>query len=63
MFPSSPSPEDGNKSSFPNVVFFGIQDDGKSGEKFYEFSICNAWEREIFGSYQDFAVSNISLVS
>jgi hypothetical protein len=32
-----PSPEDGNRSSFRNVVFFGIQDDGKSPEKFCEF--------------------------
>jgi hypothetical protein len=32
---SSPpaSPEDGNRSSFRNIVFFGIQDDGKSPEK------------------------------
>jgi hypothetical protein len=32
----SPSPEDGNRSSFRNVMFFGIQD-GKSPEKFCEF--------------------------
>jgi hypothetical protein len=32
-----PSPEDGNRSSFQNVMFFGIQDDGKSPEKFCEF--------------------------
>jgi hypothetical protein len=34
---SPPSPEDGNRSSFRNVVFFGIQDDGESPEKFCEF--------------------------
>jgi hypothetical protein len=34
---SPPSPEDGNRSSFRNVVFFGIQDVGKSPEKFCEF--------------------------
>jgi hypothetical protein len=33
----TPSPEDGNRSSFQNVMFFGIQDDGKSPEKFCEF--------------------------
>jgi hypothetical protein len=31
-----PSPEDGNRSSLLNVVFFGIEDDGKSPEKFCE---------------------------
>jgi hypothetical protein len=31
------SPEDGNRSNFRNVVFFGIPDDGKSPEKFCEF--------------------------
>jgi hypothetical protein len=30
---SPPSPEDGNRSSFRNVVFFGIQDDGKKSRK------------------------------
>jgi hypothetical protein len=34
---SSSSPEDGNRSSFRNFVFFGIQDDGKSPEKVCEF--------------------------
>jgi hypothetical protein len=42
LFPSSgeggeKTPEDGNRSSFRNVVFFGIPDDGKSPEKFCEF--------------------------
>jgi hypothetical protein len=32
-----PSSEGGNRSSFRNVVFCGIQDDGKSPEKFCEF--------------------------
>jgi hypothetical protein len=32
-----PTPEDGNRPSFRNVVFFGIQDNGKSPEKFCEF--------------------------
>jgi hypothetical protein len=32
-----PSPEDRNRSSFRNVVFFGIQDDGKSPQQFCEF--------------------------
>jgi hypothetical protein len=34
---SSPSPEDGNRYSFRNIGFFGIQDDGKIPEKFCEF--------------------------
>jgi hypothetical protein len=34
-----PSPENGNRSSFRNVVFFGIQDDEKSPQKFCEFCI------------------------
>jgi hypothetical protein len=34
---SPSSPEEGNRSSFRNVVFFGILDDGKSPEKFCEF--------------------------
>jgi hypothetical protein len=37
QFSPPPSPEDGNRSSFRNVVFFGIQDDGKGPEKFCEF--------------------------
>jgi hypothetical protein len=32
-----PSPEDGNRSRFRNIMFFGTQDDGKSPEKFCEF--------------------------
>jgi hypothetical protein len=32
-----PSLEDGNRSSFRNVAFFGIPNDGKSTEKFCEF--------------------------
>jgi hypothetical protein len=39
QFISSPPPssEDGNRSSFRNVVFFGLPYDGKSPEKFCEF--------------------------
>jgi hypothetical protein len=40
VFPPT-TPEDRNRSSFRNVVFFGIQDDGKSPENFCEFSTLN----------------------